>query len=526
MLETHNSSENLSFEAKKSQHQGFKLKKSAIGMGSIALLVSGWTIGKILPSQPNLKTQNLAQTRSIESLLTVKTVKIQSVKSYKTKTTYTGEVKASRSSELGFERAGKLVWVGVDRGDRVKQGQAIARLDSSNLDTQRLQLVAQKEKAVAVLEELQNGARQEDIAEAKAQVKDLEEQLNLEKIKRDRREYLVREGASAREDFDELSYGSKALSERLEAAKSNLNELLAGTRKEQITAQKAAVRELEAQIKDIEITIAKSTIKSPFSGTIAARKLDEGVVIEPGQAIVRLIEDIKPEIEIGIPVAIASELQIGSFQKVETGQKTFSAKLISILPEVNVSTRTRTAILKLDRSPNQVPSGWGVGGRVLGVGEIAKSKDIPPFTKVISQKSARSTLDLSPQQIARLELVKNIATDGYWLPIAALSKGERGLWSCYVAVKKGVGGRVLGVGEQEIKSWESKERVDKVEKQDVEVLYGEGDRVLVRGTLQPGDRVIVEGVQRVVPGQLIKSEVIQAGEHKSAGSRGEISNEP
>jgi multidrug efflux pump subunit AcrA (membrane-fusion protein) len=459
MLETQNSSENLSFEAEKTQQQGSKLKKWVVGMGSIALLVSGWTIAQIFPSQPNLKTQNLAQTRSIESLLTVKTIKIQPVKSYKTKTTYTGEVKASRSSELGFERAGKLVWVGVDRGDRVKQGQAIARLDTSNLNTQRLQLLAQEEKAVAVLEELQNGARQEDIAAAKAQVKDLEEQLNLEKIKRDRREYLVKEGASAREDFDELSYGSKALSERLEAAKSNLNELLAGTRKEQITAQKAAVRELEAQIKDIEITIAKSTIKSPFSGTIAARKLDEGVVIEPGQAVVRLVEDIKPEVEIGIPVAIASDLQIGSFQKVEIGQKTFSVKLISILPEVNISTRTRTAILKLDRSPS-----------------------------------------VSPQQIARLELVKNVATDGYWLPIAALSKGEKGLWSCYVAVASR---RESGIGE--MGEWENGEidKVYRVEKQDVEVLYGEGDRVLVRGTLQPGDRVIVEGTHRIVPGQQV-----------------------
>jgi multidrug efflux pump subunit AcrA (membrane-fusion protein) len=468
MLETHDSSKKLSFEAEKYQLKGYKLKKLAVGIGGFALLLSGWTIAQIFPS--NVNNVGTFHEKSLDrnrSLLTVKTINVQPVKSYQTQIAYTGEVKASRTSELGFERSGKLVWIGVDRGDRVKQGQALARLDTSNLDTQRLQLLAQKEKAIAVLEELQNGARQEDIAEAKAQVKDLEEQLNLEKIKRDRREYLVREGASAREDFDELSYGSKALSERLEAAKSNLNKLLTGTRKEQITAQKAAVRELEAQIKDIEITIAKSTIKSPFSGTIAARKLDEGVVIEPGQAIVRLLEDVKPEVEIGIPVAIASKLQPGSLQKVEIGQKTFSAKLISILPEVNVSTRTRTAILKLDRSPL-----------------------------------------VSPQQIARLELVKNVATEGYWLPIAALSKGERGLWACYVAVDRGRGAEGL-----RSRGAEEMEKVYRVEKQDVEVLYGEGDRVLVRGTLQPGDAVIVEGVQRVVVGQLVNKSDVGANGH-------------
>jgi multidrug efflux pump subunit AcrA (membrane-fusion protein) len=466
MLETKNSSKNLSFETKKSQSKGW-----VTGIGAIALLLSGWAIAQIFPPKSNhVETRRdlmMSPQKSLppfegkpavrhDTSLPVETVKIQPVKSYKTTTTYTGEVKASRTSELGFERSGKLIWIGVDRGDRVRQGQAIARLDTNNLETQRLQLVAQKERAVAVLEELQNGARQEDISAAKAQVKDLEEQLRLQEIKRDRREYLVREGASAREDFDELSYGSKALSERLAAAKSNLNELLAGTRKEQIAAQQAAVRELTAKIADLELTIAKSTMKSPFSGTIAARKLDEGVVIETGQAIVRLLEDIQPEVEIGIPLAIASELEIGSLQRVEIGKQTFSAKLISILPEVNVSTRTRTAVLRLDRSQS-----------------------------------------VSPQQIAHLEVNQKIATEGYWLPIAALSKGERGLWSCYVAIETNVG------IANNLSSKPADTKIYRVQKQDLEVLYGEGDRVFVRGTLQPGDRVIVEGVQRIVVGQLV-----------------------
>ncbi len=469
MLETKNSAKNLSFEAKKSQP-----KRWVTGIGAIALLLSGWTIAQIFPPKPNHVGTNGATSELFhgtslhhKTSLPVKTVKIQPVKSYQTTTTYTGEVKASRTSELGFERSGKLIWIGVDRGDRVRQGQAIALLDTSNLETQRLQLVAQKERAVAVLEELQNGARQEDISAAKAQVKDLEEQLRLEEIKRDRREYLVREGASAREDFDEFSYGSKALSERLAAAKSNLNELLAGTRKEQIAAQQAVVRELTAKIADVDITIAKSMMKSPFSGTIATRKLDEGVVIEAGGAIVRLVEDIKPEVEIGIPLAIASELEIGSLQRVEIGKQSFSAKLVSILPEVNTSTRTRTAVLRLDRSRS-----------------------------------------VSPQQIARLEVNQNIATEGYWLPIAALSKGERGLWACYVAIEESdatVGAGFvdrLTVSDRSL-SKPARTKIYRVQKQDLEVLYGEGDRVFVRGTLQPGDRVIVEGVQRVVVGQLV-----------------------
>ena len=40
-----------------------------------------------------------------------------------------------------------------------------------------------------------------------------------------------------------------------------------------------------------------------------------------------------------------------------------------------------------------------------------------------------------------------------------------------------------------------------VERRDVEILHTESARVLVRGTLQEGDQVIVDGIHRVVAGQ-------------------------
>ncbi|MGK7927765.1 MAG: efflux RND transporter periplasmic adaptor subunit, partial [Spirulina sp.] len=39
----------------------------------------------------------------------------------------------------------------------------------------------------------------------------------------------------------------------------------------------------------------------------------------------------------------------------------------------------------------------------------------------------------------------------------------------------------------------------------VEVLNTDGDRVLVRGTLQAGDRVILDGTHRIVSGQWVES---------------------
>ncbi len=383
-------------------------------------------------------------------ILPVKTQRVEAVKSYKTLQTYTGEVAALRASELGFERSGRVVKLNVDRGDRVTEGTALAQLDTSNLETQLQELLARKAQAVAVLEELKAGPRLEKIAAARAQVRQLEELLKLDEIKRSRRQDLYTQGAISKEQYDEVAFNANALIQRLAVARSELDELLAGTRKEQIAAQQAAVKQLDASIAEVKVNIAKSTIKAPFSGIIAARRLDEGTVVNAAQSVVRLVENANPEVEIGIPVQLTAQIKPGSQQNVQVGQTIYRGRVLSILPEVNLTTRTRTIVLTLENS-------------------LAQS--------------------VAPGQIARLALPQTISTAGYWLPIAALVKGERGLWSCYA----------LGTE----KNSQDRTQSYRVEQRNVEVLHTQGNRVLVRGTLQPSDMVIVDGTQRIVPGQLV-----------------------
>ncbi|MDJ0796700.1 MAG: efflux RND transporter periplasmic adaptor subunit [Calothrix sp. MO_167.B12] len=415
--------------------------------GTTIIIVSIFTTG--VWRLPNQKTE--LQTAAATNILPVKTEKLTAVKSYSVLQAYTGEVAAVRSSELGFERAGRVIWLKVDRGSRVTIGTPIAKIDTSNLVAQRQQLLGKKAQAIAILDELKAGPRLERVAVALAQVQDLEQQLKLEEIKRERRKNLYTEGAISREQYDEVAFNANALSRRLAAARSNLQELRAGTRKEQIAAQKAVVKQLDAQISDVEITIAKSTIKAPFSGIISKRQVDEGTVVNPGQSVVRLVENTQPEVEIGIPLQLIDKITPGSRKQVTIEGKSYAAIVASILPEVNPTTRTRSVILNLETSPPQ---------------------------------------SVAPGQIARLQLSQKLPTNGYWLPINALVRGQRGLWSSYVLT--------------ETEEQKSPAKAYLVEKRDVEILHTEGDRVLVRGAIKSGDRVITEGTQRIVTGQLVR----------------------
>ena len=400
-------------------------------------------------SEPEIKK---SQERSI---LPVEAIGVKLVNSYQVLRTYTGTVAASRLSELGFERSGQLINIIVNEGDRVDTGTSLAYLDTTNLKAQELELVAQRTQAVAQLKEMQAGPRAETIAAARAKVRDLDAQQELVRKKFDRRKELYAEGAISREQLDEAASNQFVLQARLEEAKSQLDELLAGTRPERIEAQKASIQEIDARIAKLKSELVKSILRAPFAGTISIRQVDEGTVVAAGQSILRLVEHGALEVRIGIPVPTASKLQLGSYQRLKIGQKTYQARVSSILPELDSSTRTLTVVLTLDKS------------------------------------AAR---EVSPGQVARLELAETISNSGYWLPTTALVRGRRGLWSCYV------------IGEPaELESLPTDvNQPFRIERRDVEVLHTESDRVLVRGTLQPGDQVIVNGTHRLVPGKLVQ----------------------
>lgn len=380
------------------------------------------------------------------AILPVETVTVNAVESYPVSRMYAGEIVARRSSELGFERAGKLVKIAVDQGQRIQAGAPLAYLETSNLDVRRRELRAQKAAAIARLQEMEAGPRSEVIAAARATVQDLQAQLELASLQRTRREWLYTQGAIARESLDEVDSERSVLQARLDAAQSRLDELLAGTRPEQLAAQRAQVQQIAASIENIEVELSKSVLKAPFSGTIASRRVDEGTVVDSGQAVLRLVEDGQIEAHIGVPTAIAARLPLGSRQTVNVDGMEFAAAVVSKLPEVDRSTRTLTVVFELPAS---------------AVGRV------------------------NPGQVARLAFQETIASPGYWLPTSALVQGVRGLWSCYAVVSEN--GATYTV-----------------ERRDVEILKTESDRVLVRGTLQAGDRIVRNGTHRLVPGQAVK----------------------
>jgi multidrug resistance efflux pump len=90
--------------------------------------------------------------------------------------------------------------------------------------------------------------------------------------------------------------------------------------------------------------------------------------------------------------------------------------------------------------------------------------------------------DLVAGEVVRLGVAEPVTMSGFWIPTQALSPDRRGLWSVLV-----------------IEGGKAAQRA-------VEVIENAGDRSFVRGSLQPGEAVIVAGAHRVVAGQRVEAD--------------------
>jgi len=423
----------------------FMTKRMGLGLGAgilIAGLGFGWPhIARASGSADEDPAASGAQARA----LPVEIMTVEETDRFATKRVYTGRVEARRVADLAFERSGLLLDVSVDEGSPVIEGQALARLDTRELDLDRRSAVAERDAASAKLKEMRAGPRAQTIEAAREVVKDLESQVELARRKQARRVELntTNGNAIADEALEEVEYILLSSKARAARGRQILGELEAGTREEVIAAQDAVVRRLDARIESIDLAIEKSVLRAPFAGTIAARHADEGAVPSPQTPLLTLVESDTLEARIGVPPDDARQLPDGAKAKVRVGNHTIDAILRGRRPQIDEATRTQRHIFDLTDAPAGVVRG----------------------------------------QLARIELDVEIAAKGVWVPHSALVRAPRGLWACYVVIDDGI-----------------------VARREVSVVHTDGGRVYVRGTLRGGERLIRSGAHRVVAGQRVRVE--------------------
>ncbi|BAY12306.1 efflux RND transporter periplasmic adaptor subunit [Calothrix sp. NIES-2098] len=247
--------------------------------------------------------------------------------------TASGKVVPVQSVNISPKNPGVLGQLYVEQGDRVQQGQIIARMDVGEIEAQILQYKANIAQAQAQLDQARAGNRPQEITQAKArlaqaeaqlaaaragnraqeieqaqaQVESAKAQVNLTQARVTRYRELTRQGATSQDQLDQYISEDRRAQASLQEAQKRLSLLQSGTRTEEIEAKEAAVTEAraalvllengsrpeeiaqrqaavkaaQAQLKAAEVRLADTVIRAPFTGIVTQKYANIGAFVTP-----------------------------------------------------------------------------------------------------------------------------------------------------------------------------------------------------------------------------------------------------
>lgn len=243
-----------------------------------------------------------------------------------------GYVTARREATVSSKITGKVMEVLVEEGMEVKEGQILARLDSSNVDVNLRLAEAQLEAARSALHETQ---------------------ANLELAERElkRARELAAEEIASQSDLERAETQVKALRSRLER-------------------QEAEVAVADRQVMVMRQQIEDTIIRAPFDGVVISKNAQPGEMISPMSSggftrtgICTIVDMASLEIEVDVNESYINRVQPG--QPVEAVLDSYPewkipARVIAIIPTADRQKATVKVRVGFDEMDSRVLPDMGV----------------------------------------------------------------------------------------------------------------------------------------------------------------------
>jgi HlyD family secretion protein len=196
--------------------------------------------------------------------------------------TATGYIIAAHKIEVASKVNGRVLWIGVDKGDKVKAGQVLVRLEDDEYQAQVTQYKGSLANLQARLEELQNGSRPEEVERAKADVEQARADVANAKVTLDRTKQLVAAGVLAKQSLDDAQAKYDGDEAHAASLQRTLDLAVLGTRKEQIAQVQGQIEEARGALGYAQTQLDNTVIKAPVTGTILDRNVEKGEFITTG----------------------------------------------------------------------------------------------------------------------------------------------------------------------------------------------------------------------------------------------------
>lgn len=247
-----------------------------------------------------------------------------------------------------------------------------------------------------------------DDADLQAQLERLRQQEKLAALNEARLKDLIEHDAAVQQDYDQAITNLKVL---------------------------------EAEIRQLQVSISKTRIRAPFNGRIGIIRAYPGAFVSANTVLTNIVDDSRIKVEFAVPEKYAHLIQLNKEQRFTVASDTTLYRATVIAKEATMNEQTRTLLIR-GITPNADHA-------------------------------------LVPGQSARLNLSLRTADNALKIPSQALMPSSDG-YAVYVAKNKAVQITPVQIGQRGA--------------QDVQILKG----------LSAGDTVITSNLLRLTPGAAVE----------------------
>src|SRR5574338_752603 len=342
-------------------------------------------------------------TSFLESTVEVKltTVVLQKPGQTTASLTASGYVVAQRKAAIASKGTGRLIYLGVVEGDKVKKDQIIARLENTDI-------VAQLDEAKANLTLIQ------------ADLRNSENTFNRESE-------LLNKGLSSQQIFDQ--------------AESNYKRLL------------ASIEVAKARIKQYEVALENTLIRAPFDGTVLTKNAEVGEIVAPlgasttSRGAIVTMADMKS-------LQVEADVSESYIERIRTGQE--CSIILDAYPQVSYEGFVDKIVPTADRSKATVLVKVGfksydskvlpeMSAKVLFLSKQlsdSEKKEPPvlvvPVSAVVNRDGRDVVFKVKDDKAVEVSVTRGRNLDSYVEIKSGLADGDKLIESVSDAIKDGI----------------------------------------------------------------------------------------
>lgn len=308
----------------------------------------------------------------------------------------TGDLRPIETVEVRARLEGDLEGVYVREGQRVSQGQLLARFEASEQVSDRRSAEAEREAARAALSTAQ---------------------WNL-----DQSEELFRAGAIPERDVR--------------------------TARDGVAAARARVSAADARVRSTSSFESDTRVLAPTSGVVATRTVENGMRVARGGPMFTIVRADVLELAASVPARFANDVRTGQVARFEADGRRIDGRVARVSPTVDPTTRAVTVYVQVPNAGGAIKGNTFAAGRV--VGRTIPDAVLVPMTAVreLPDDGGRYVFRIVDNKVARTAVTLGVVDDAKGMAevVEGLQPGDRVIAGNVGSVGDGMQVQIAGGG--------------------------------------------------------------------------------